>query len=125
MSRRSILYIELGLVVLLWVLNFVALKFYLYWTLGWYDIMMHFLGGLTLGVLAIGLFNLEARGRKNFLLIFGFVIILSVGWEVAEYIKGIAVFGDQSYALDTTKDLIMDTIGMVTAYFLILRNQLS
>lgn len=37
-------------------LHKVALTFYFYWTISWFDIVMHFLGGLLMGLIALFIF---------------------------------------------------------------------
>src|SRR5688572_29626513 len=38
-----------ALLALILILDLFALEYYLYWMLWWYDIMMHFLGGVIIG----------------------------------------------------------------------------
>lgn len=116
MRRRPLLYIGFGLAIILWILNFIALAFYFYWTIGWYDYLMHFLGGLTLGVLAVWAFKIERSSLKSFLAVFTIVMVAGGVWEVLEYIND-AAFSTEGYVLDTTKDLIMDAVGAAVAYW--------
>lgn len=116
MARKSILYLGLALVAIMWALNALALKFYFYWTLGWYDYMMHFLGGLVLGVLVTWVLNPRQRSFKTFLIIFASAIVLGGVWEVFEYVNGITE-STENYKIDTIHDLIMDSLGIVVAYF--------
>lgn len=117
MSRNpKLLYIGFGLVVLLWALNLIALNFYLYWTVGWYDIMMHFLGGMTIGVLVIWFLKLEEKSLKSFLIVFTYVMIIGSTYEIFEYINDLT-FSTQKYPIDTVVDLTMDALGVVSAYW--------
>ena len=116
MRKHSLLYAGLGLVILVWVLNFIALTFYFYWTVGWYDYLMHFLGGLSIGVLAIWALKIENRSLKAFLVAFVSVMVVGVGWEIFEYLNGLT-FSTESYKLDIAHDLIMDALGATTAYY--------
>jgi len=115
MKKRSLLYVGLGLAFLVWVLNSVALNLYLYWTVGWYDVMMHFLGGLTIGVLVMWVLGFENRSWKNFLIAFIAVLIVGVGWEIFEYINGMT-FSTEKYAEDVFHDIVMDSLGAIVAY---------
>lgn len=119
MSRKQVLYTGFCLAFLLWGLNYVALTFYLYWSLWWYDSMMHFLGGLTLGVLAVWFWNVEKHSLRAFLLIFITVMLLGGVWEVFEYVFDIAgtARGTLNYWKDTIHDMVMDGLGAVLAYF--------
>ena len=116
MKKSSILYTGFGLVVLLWVLNFIALTFYLYWTIDWFDYLMHFLGGLSLGVLAVWFLKVESRSSKSFLAVFISVMVISVGWEIFEYINGLTL-STEGYKIDTIHDIIMDALGIISAYW--------
>lgn len=113
--RKHLLLIGLSLTLLFWLLNFIALTFYLYWTTGWYDYMMHFLGGLTVGVLVIWTFNIKNKSPLSFLVVFISVLVVGGGWEVFEYVNDIT-FSTEGYTLDTIHDLIMDSLGAVVAY---------
>ena len=118
MRKHSLLYIGFGLVILLWALNFIALAFYFYWTLGWYDYMMHFLGGLTIGVLIIWFFKLSGeRSWKLFLASFVPLMLIGVGWEIWEYANSLT-FSTEDYRIDTVHDLLMDAVGAASAYWL-------
>ena len=116
MKKNLLLYIGFGLVSLVWVLNLLAITFSFYWTLGWYDYMMHFLGGLAIGILVIWLLSLRASLPKSFLIVFIGVMAVGVGWEIFEYLNGLT-FSTEGYALDTFHDLLMDAVGAVAAYY--------
>src|SRR3989344_5035310 len=117
MRKSSLLYLGLGLVILLWWLNLIALKFYFYWTLGWYDYMMHFLGGFTLSILGVWLWGSE-RSLKSFLIVFLGVMILAIGFEIFEYLNNLNYLIPQNYITDTTHDLIAGAFGAALAYWL-------
>ena len=101
--------------MLVWALNYIALIFSFYWTLGWYDYMMHFLGGLTVGVLFLWCLGLEDRSLKSFLVIFILVLTVGISWEIFEYANDLT-FSTESYKSDTIHDLVMDIIGTIVAY---------
>lgn len=115
MNRNNLLYTVLGLVVLLWVLDFIALTFYFYWTVGWYDYLMHFLGGVILGVLIIWIFRLR-NISPTFLTIFTLAVVVGGAWEIFEYINDITL-STQDYPIDTLTDLVMDALGAGFAYW--------
>jgi hypothetical protein len=119
MKNKKLLYRGLILAGLLALLNLFALKFYLYWPkdgLFGFDTLMHFLGGLTLGVLAAWFFNVEKRSLGGFLLVFICVLALGVVWEVFEYVFDIAGTAGGSYWKDTIHDMVLDGIGGAVAY---------
>ncbi|MBX4206204.1 hypothetical protein KW784_00190 [Candidatus Parcubacteria bacterium] len=130
MSRQSpILYTALLLAGLLAALHFLADAHSLYWRFWWYDVMMHFLAGLALGLFAYwGLFAsgiLFKRERRTSLVVASVVIsvfIIGAAWEVFEYANGITD-SHEGYALDTTNDLILDCCAAALAAFIGLRKR--
>src|SRR3989344_9420295 len=115
MSKSTILITSLCFAALLWTLNQIALVFYFYWTLAWYDIMMHFLGGLTIGVFLICIFRIANISTRSFLVVFLLAMFISIDWEIFEYVNDI-VDPTENYAIDTAYDLVMDALGITAAY---------
>lgn len=118
MRKSYLLYTGLGLSILLWILNFVAIDLSLYWALGWYDIMMHFLGGATIGVVVVWFLNLEDWPPRSFLLVLTYVMAVSVAYEIFEYMNGLTL-STQEYSIDTSIDLLMDAIGAIFMAFVV------
>lgn len=121
MKEYSLLYVGLCLITVLAILNFIAISFYFYWIFWWFDMMIHFLAGLTGGLIAIWflfdskLFYRHVPGVSG--AIFGALIaIITVGvaWEIFEYVNGLTQ-STEAYATDTTYDLIADMLGAVLA----------
>lgn len=86
--------------------------------------MMHVLGGVGLGLALHWFFktfftNLSAKQHFWSLLIG--IIILGLLWEVMEgyYDITIAPVGTLLHWVDTVKDIINDTIGMLVAYLFV------
>ncbi len=111
----------IGLLILsgvVFILNKVALVHFFYWRFWWYDIMMHFTGGILIGGLILwGILRVRpniSRGSLFLMLVIG-TIIVGMGWEVMEYTGGITN-GEAGYAFDTVKDLINDTLGGLLAW---------
>ena len=113
--HRNLLYLSLGLVILLWVLNSIAHTFHLYWTSDWYDYMMHFLGGFSLGFFTLSFFG--TFNKRTFMTSFIIVMLLGGVWEVFQYVNDIT-FSTEGYTLDTIHDLMMDTLGVLGAIVL-------
>lgn len=109
------------LAILVAVLHYLALTFYLYWTLDWYDIIMHFLGGVVIALLAMfffyisGYFNFPKEHLGSiFAMTLGSVLLIGLLWELWELFVGFSdVIEDQ---LDTFLDLTMDIIGGCVAF---------
>ena len=122
--------IVVSIVVL--VLHVLALQYSLYWSIDWYDILMHFLGGLTMGILATYIFftsnyiKSTAVLKDNKFVVFVIISLftLSVGliWELWEvFVEFSNVLEDQ---VDTIIDLIMDMLGALTAFYYV-KNKLK
>lgn len=85
-----------------------------YWRFWWWDILLHMLGGVWVG-LASGwlffLFGMQPSIRSCALA----ALTIGIGWEVFEYVThtGGSVF--MSYPVDTAKDLLDDVLGGIGA----------
>ena len=112
MKKYSLLYTALGLIVILAILHLIALEFYFYWTIWWYDIMMHTLAGFS-GGLAVLWFLRNLKNYTAMLLAILSVLVVGIAYEVFEYIFDIMPPG--IYWQDTTLDLICDGIGAIFA----------
>lgn len=86
-----------------------AMVDFLYWRHIWFDIPMHYLGGLTSAVFVIG-FLLHKRPWITAALL----LAIFIGWEVFEFVFGLP--RESNYAFDTVIDLVMDTLGAASAY---------
>jgi VanZ family protein len=92
-------------------LHVIGLEYFLYFHYWWYDILLHFLGGVALGFFVL----IFTKSWKK--TIIG-MLILAAGWEVFEYFLNIAVGLGENYPLDTVVDFIMDTLGAFVAIFI-------
>ncbi len=111
------------LAALILYLNEIALQYYLYWVYWWYDIVMHFLGGLLVASIVIwaltrfGFLPKMVR-YDSFMWTILFVLLVGVGWEVFEYVNGFFI-GEVNVVADTALDLIMDTTGGIVGWFIL------
>lgn len=85
-----------------------------YWVFSWFDILMHFLGGVCVALL-IAYVLLIVRGKfvyDEFLqtaFLIGGTFVVGLLWEAFEHIFNV-VF-DPLQSVDTVVDLFMDTLG--------------
>jgi uncharacterized membrane protein YoaK (UPF0700 family) len=99
------------------VIHIIALQLFLYWKFQWFDIPMHFLGGV---VVALGLFTLHDLKlviKKRHLQIFPIVLLVfavAMLWEVYELLIGIPI--ESNYVVDTLTDLSMGLLGGLVGY---------
>ena len=110
-------WLVLVLLLLLWGLNHLAGIFDLYYMFYWYDIMMHSLGGIILGLVGVVMVRkipifkrLSVSQKIAMIILFG--LLGGIGWEFFEYIQD-AVIGTvlQVSWSDTIMDLLCDTVG--------------
>jgi uncharacterized membrane-anchored protein len=107
--------------LLVLILHVIALKFFLYWSTDWFDILMHLLGGVVIGLLAMFLFYTSGYMKfpkdhlgSIFAMTIGAVLLVGLTWELWEIFVGFTdVLDDQA---DTMLDLVMDTIGGFVAF---------
>src|SRR5690606_17541667 len=96
-------------------LHVLAMDQALYFEYWWFDILMHFLGGLALGWFsAYFLVKCIPQHSKSFTVFFlgilSMVLILALIWEGFEFVQGIAVNGE-NYLIDTIGDIVMGLLG--------------
>src|SRR3989344_817648 len=110
------------LIVVVFLTHLVATFFYLYWRFWWFDLLMHLLGGVWLGLFSAwfvffsGYVSERVATRRNIVLASLLtVVVLGGGWEVFEYSLGVADSAAQSYSADVSTDFLMDTLGALIA----------
>ena len=96
-----------------------AVQASLYWYYWWFDILMHFSGGvlITIGLHALGTFkrfNCKPKLKHVFWVTLAFVIV----WEIFEYNAGLYEPGLAQW-LDTGYDIFNGFAGAISAYFVI------
>lgn len=114
------------LFVLVWIIALihVAAEYYAwYWTFRWFDIPMHILGGIWLGLATLWLCNQARYAWCKFLCIVNRTFLTAIVggvcvglvWEIYEFCiwqyTGFA--HSQDYALDTVLDLVNVVVGAV------------
>jgi len=117
------------LLVVVAALHIFALEFSLYWLYSWFDIMVHFLGGVFVGLSALWFFfqsgyTMTRQSIQNVILVAGgSIIFIGVGWEIFEVLAGIPI--EENFVLDTIIDLIMDALGTFIAGFIFVKVYLT
>ena len=126
-KNKSIVFLIIFLVLLIASLNFLAFSFYWYWRIWWFDLLMHFLGGMFVASLGYYFYYLlVSRERLSLfrlliLLIFSSLVIGGL-WEIFEFsidaywsahvnIKSLQIL--QAGSLDTLSDLLFDFLGAI------------
>ena len=110
------------LIFFIFFMNFLAGKFYWYTSIWYFDIVMHILGGIFIGLLLFWFLN---KKKITFNLIFALkailgVLIVGILWEFFEIILNNIIAGDNFNIFDTISDLFFDLAGgsLASIYFL-------
>jgi uncharacterized membrane protein YjdF len=121
-----------GLSVLVLVVHFIAIRFGLYYSYVNFDSVMHFTGGLAMGMFGIAIQNsVRSSGSRPFwfnaLFVLGFALTIGVFWEFYEYLMDhfvytSKIFLHQPSVRDTMGDLLADTIGAITSTLIFIKN---
>lgn len=121
MDRKKLFKHLSYLVFFIFVLNFIANKFYWYYSIWWSDMLMHFLGGFWLGLVCIWLLSfVKIPVEIDYYLIFKvflWVLIVGVLWEVFEFYFINYIAQNQFNILDTISDIFFDLSGGMLAIF--------
>ncbi len=123
MTNHWLLIIAFIFVATLATLNAMALHFYWYWTLRWFDIPMHLLGGMWAATMAMWaltrrVHNYSPRSQVFFVLFF--VLVVGIVWELFEALF-LGIYTEPGYLFDTAQDLLSDLCGGAIGYLLALR----
>lgn len=110
-------WLVLFLLVLLWGLNYLAGVFDLYYMISWYDLFMHSLGGIILGLMGIILLrrvpllqNLTSTQKIIWVILCG--LLGGIAWEAFEYVQDVYLHTAMQISLrDTLTDIVADTLG--------------
>ena len=121
MQIASVLTLIIGIQLL--VTHFIAVELYLYWSVWWMDILMHFLGGIWLVSVWRTFIDLgrisEARWTLRYIL--PMMIGIMIVWEIfGVYVE----HGFKSgYIADTAGDLLCGIVGVLFGFWLLYRLQ--
>ena len=118
---------------LVYILDYYAKIHSFYFSIWWFDIMMHFLGGLLAALVFIRVlyvgnwFGYDFRKHTTFFInILGAVLVVGLAWELFEVFAGMTEITALDIR-DTIEDLIMDTLGAIVAcgYYLLRKGDLD
>ena len=128
MLQKRFAVTSLLLIAVMLALHTAATMFYWYVSIPWYDMMMHTLGGIFLGVFTAAIFTRHIKEMNRFEIIVTIllmVLIIGLGWEYFEYavqyfIKGSARLADVA---DSVSDICCDMIGGVVGALFVLKSK--
>ena len=105
------------LILLIFLLNFSANNLYWYYAIWWFDMLMHFLGGLWVGLFTLYLLRPESLNNSLIFKVFLAVFMVGIGWEIFEFVFTNVVAGGPFHLPDTLSDIFFDLSGSVAALF--------
>ncbi len=123
MERKKFPKFLFSLIFFIAIVNTLAVTFSWYWRIPWFDMPMHFLGGLFVGSVALWFYSqsVERRYLRALLVSIGAVLMVGGLWEVFEFsVDTIVSVSEQNGIIDTLSDIIFDIIGgtMAVVYFI-------
>lgn len=109
-------------VIVTFVLNTLGTWLGLYSIFFWYDMPMHFLGGLFTGLLCLSfILRIKVLNNLSFgalsLVVIVSVLCIGLAWEVYELFVAYMV-GDRLILLDSMSDICFDLAGGIQALFI-------
>lgn len=124
-KKRHILSLTALVFVVLCSINLLSLEFLWYKQIWWFDMPMHFFGGMAVFFLIAYVLhnwgaNLHFKHGVFVKLIF-LTILAGIAWEVYEYLAQIFISHDAWNMVDTLSDLCFDSLGAVAGAFLVKR----
>ena len=96
----------------------VAIYASLYWYYSWFDIVMHFWGGIlvALGVQALATLRIFPC-KPTYVTTILILVFLMVVWEIFEYAVGL--YDPATHVFDTMKDIVVGFLGGTIGYILL------
>lgn len=124
MITSRLFWMQFALLMVVVALYAIGLYWYLFWRIWWYDMPMHFLGGLWVGLFAGWALQYFRILVRRDILIFLAAFVVGIGWEVFEYSVGLTK-GEIGFVFDTAHDLLNDVAGGLFAALLITKLRLA
>ena len=115
MLRHPLFWIQFFTLAVVAGLHYIGISLEFYWSFGWYDVLVHWLGGFWVGCATVWFlyyspFVHTTLPRQHMLLFaVGAALIAGVAWEIFELLLPVPPAPD--YYIDTFVDLLMDGLG--------------
>ena len=124
MNKQSFPKALLLFIVIIAVANAFAEHFFLYWRLPWLDMVMHFLGGIWIGLTVLWIYYLsdkfkdipENRRKASYVYLLAGIVTLVIGifWEIFEFnIDFFITFNEFNGFYDTISDILFAVGGAI------------
>jgi len=117
MDKKKLLFYIVFLMFFMFLMDFLAKSFFWYFTLWYFDIFMHFLGGLWVGLFFIYVFSRKNASFDSIKKIILYVLLIGVLWEFFEIFANQYIGRNPFDIWDTLADLFFDLLGAFVATF--------
>jgi len=117
--KDKILIKALSLVFFVFLINLIAIIFHFYFIFWWFDLIMHFLGGFFVVLLALWFYFLSGYVKLKFnasvlaIISVSLLVVFIIGllWEVLELVIRTSNLSTPQEVLDIFSDLLLDLMG--------------
>ncbi|OGI85521.1 hypothetical protein A3A05_03725 [Candidatus Nomurabacteria bacterium RIFCSPLOWO2_01_FULL_41_12] len=120
MNRKKLLEHLVLLMFFIFIMNSLALQFYWYYSIWYFDIIMHFLSGFWVSLFFIYVFYVRKQIFTRLFPIFLFVLLIGISWELYEFYIYQYISQIPFDILDTTSDIFFDLSGGLCAILYLL-----
>ena len=117
MDKKKILTRITSLILAIFAMNSLAMKFYWYSSIWWLDMPMHFFGGFWLGLVFIWFLKPKEINLNIILKVILGALLVGIGWEIFEILVNRATIQDPFNTLDTLSDICFDLSGAFISIF--------
>ncbi|MEX2029154.1 MAG: hypothetical protein WD963_01585 [Candidatus Paceibacterota bacterium] len=111
MDRGNLLKHLIFLMFFIFLAHLLAEQFYWYYSIAWFDMFMHFLGGVWLGLFFFYVFSRNKQIVPSFFKIIFFVLMVGILWEVFQFFTKNYIGRDPFDIIDTLSDVFFDLLG--------------
>lgn len=115
MDRKKLAKLLIYLIFFILIADFLADKFYWNYSIWYFDIIMHLLGGFWVGLLFIYFFPHSNISTGLIFKILFFVLFIGIGWEIYEILVNDIIVQNPFDYLDTISDICFDLSGGLCA----------
>lgn len=117
MDREKLLKRLTLLIFFILTINFFANKFYWYFSIWYFDMIMHTLGGFWVGLAFFYFFPPKEQSFNSVFKILSFVFLVGIGWEAYEILVDKVITQNPFNLPDTSSDIFFDLSGGLLAVF--------
>lgn len=115
MDRKRLFKTLTYLIFFILIVNFLANTFYWYYSIWYFDMPMHFLGGFWVGLAIFYFFPFPDKSIGPVFKILLLIFFIGIGWEVFELFFNNYLAQIPFNALDTASDIFFDLTGGLCA----------